>query len=48
LLVSKLDIATAVATLQRHGYVVKYYFGTGEEDHEVQENFQHLLSYLNI
>ena len=46
--VSKMEIATAVATLQRHGYVVRYYFGNGEEDHEVQENFQHLLSYLNI
>jgi hypothetical protein len=28
--------------------VVRYYFGNGEEDHEVQENYHHLLSYLNI
>jgi CBS domain-containing protein len=46
--VSKMEIATAVATLQQHGYVVRYYFGNGEEDHEVQENYQHLLAYLNI
>jgi predicted transcriptional regulator len=46
--VSKMEIATAVATLQQHGYVVRYYFGNGEEDHEVHENYQHLLAYLNI
>ena len=46
--VSKMEIATAVAALQQYGYVVRYYFGNGEEDHEVQENYQHLLSYLNI
>jgi acetoin utilization protein AcuB len=46
--VSKMEIATAVATLQQQGYVVRYYFGNGEEDHEVQENYQHLLAYLNI
>jgi hypothetical protein len=43
-----MEIATAVATLQQHGYVVRYYFGNGEEDHEVHENYQHLLAYLNI
>jgi acetoin utilization protein AcuB len=46
--VSKTEIATAVASLQQNGYVVRYYFGNGEEDLEVQENYQHLLSYLNI
>jgi CBS domain-containing protein len=46
--VSKMEITTAVATLQQQGYVVRYYFGNGEEDHEVQENYQHLLAYLNI
>jgi hypothetical protein len=28
--------------------VVRYYFGNGEENHEVHENYQHLLAYLNI
>lgn len=46
--VSKTDIATAVASLHQNGYVIRYYFGNGEEDLEVQENYQHLLSYLNI
>lgn len=46
--VSKQDISTAVASLQQNGYVVRYYFGKAEDDAEMQENYQHLLSYLNM
>ncbi|MBU3742916.1 MAG: CBS domain-containing protein [Sediminibacterium sp.] len=46
--VSKQEISTAVASLQQNGYVVRYYFGKSEDDAEMQENYQHLLSYLNM
>ena len=46
--VSKQEISTAVASLQQNGYVVRYYFGKSEDDSEMQDNYQHLLSYLNM
>lgn len=46
--VSKQEISTAVASLQQNGYVISYFFGKSADDAEVQENYQHLLSYLNM
>lgn len=46
--VSKQEISTAVASLQQNGYVVRYYFGKLADDTEMQENYQHLLAYLNM
>ena len=46
--VSRSDIQSAVSSLQRHGYTVLYQQGSGDENQELQENYQHLLSYLNL
>lgn len=46
--VSRSDIQSAVSSLQRYGYTVLYQQGSGDENQELQENYQHLLSYLNL
>jgi biotin operon repressor len=46
--VSRSDIQSAVSSLQRYGYTVLYQQGSGTENQELQENYQHLLSYLNL
>ena len=46
--VSRTDIYAAVGSLQRYGYTVSYHQGSADENQELQENYQHLLSYLNL
>ncbi len=46
--VSKIEISDIVATFQRYDYVVRYYFGEEQYANELKENYQHLLSYLNM
>jgi hypothetical protein len=46
--VSRTDIYAAVGSLQRYGYVVSYYQGSADDNQELQDNYQHLLSYLNL
>jgi acetoin utilization protein AcuB len=46
--VNKTEISDIVATFQRYDYIVRYYFGEESYANELRENYQHLLSYLNI
>ncbi|MCA6480128.1 MAG: hypothetical protein IM557_05970, partial [Chitinophagaceae bacterium] len=46
--VSRTDIYAAVGSLQRYGYTVSYYQGSADDNQELQDNYQHLLSYLNL
>lgn len=46
--VSREDISDIVATLQRYGYVVRYYFGQETYENELKANYDALINYLNI
>lgn len=46
--ISKREVSDIVATFQRYDYHVKYYLGEEQYANELKQNFQHLLSYLNI
>ena len=45
---NRIEVSTIVATFQRYDYRVKYYFGEENYQNELQENYNHLLSYLNM
>jgi len=46
--VNKIEISDIVATFQRYEYVVRYYFGEEAYANELKENYNHLISYLNM
>ncbi|MFY9464167.1 MAG: CBS domain-containing protein [Sediminibacterium sp.] len=46
--INKSEVSDIVATFQRYDYVVRYYFGEEEYANELKENYQHLISYLNM
>ncbi|MBI2284035.1 MAG: CBS domain-containing protein [Bacteroidetes bacterium] len=46
--VSKIEVSDIVATFQRYDYAVRYYFGEETYTNELKENYNHLLSYLNM
>lgn len=46
--VNKIEISDIVATFQRYDFVVRYYFGEETYANELKENYNHLLSYLNM
>ncbi|TAH07686.1 MAG: CBS domain-containing protein [Sphingobacteriia bacterium] len=46
--INRIEVSDIVATFQRYDYTVRYYFGEEEYANELKENYQHLLSYLNI
>ncbi|HRP55108.1 CBS domain-containing protein [Agriterribacter sp.] len=46
--INKAEISDIVATLQRHEYNIKYYYGEELYQNELQNNFAHLMNYLNI
>ncbi len=46
--VNKIEISDIVATFQRYDYVVRYYFGEEAYANELKENYNHLISYLNM
>lgn len=46
--INKNEVSDIVATFQRYDYVVRYYFGEEEYANELKENYQHLVSYLNM
>ncbi|MCX6336814.1 MAG: CBS domain-containing protein [Bacteroidetes bacterium] len=45
---NKIEISAIVATFQRYDYTVRYYFGQESYDNELKDNYQHLLTYLNV
>jgi acetoin utilization protein AcuB len=46
--VNKIEISDIVATFQRYEYVVRYFFGEEAYANELKENYNHLISYLNM
>ena len=46
--VNKIEVSDIVATFQRYEYIVRYYFGEETYANELKENYNHLLSYLNM
>ncbi len=46
--VNKLEISDIVSTFQRYDYFVRYFFGEEAYTNELKENYNHLISYLNM
>lgn len=46
--VNRIEISDIVATFQRYEYNVRFYFGQEEYANELKENYNHLISYLNM
>lgn len=46
--INKIEVSDIVATFQRYEYIVRHYFGEETYANELKENYNHLLSYLNI
>ena len=46
--INKIEVSDIVATFQRYDYQIRYYFGEEEYANELKENYNHLISYLNI
>ncbi len=46
--VNKIEISDIVATFQRYEYSVRYFFGEEDYANELKENYNHLISYLNM
>lgn len=46
--INKIEVSDIVATLQRYDYSVRYFFGEEEYANELKENYNHLISYLNM
>jgi len=46
--INKTEISDVLATLQRYDYIVRYYFGEEYYENELKENFENLMSYLNV
>lgn len=45
---NKLEISDIVATFQRYDYHIKYYFGEELYTNELKNNYENLMSYLNV
>ncbi len=46
--INKIEVSEVVDTLQRHAYSVKYYFGEELYNNDLQDNYNHLMNYLNV
>lgn len=46
--INKSEVSDIIATFQRYDYSVKYFVGEENYNNELQENYEHLISYLNI
>jgi CBS domain-containing protein len=46
--INKLEISDIIGTLQRYDYSIKYYFGEELYENELKENYDLLMTYLNI
>ena len=45
---NKQEVSDVVATFQRYGYHVSYFFGKEDYENEMAHNYRHLLNYLDI
>lgn len=46
--INRSEISDVLATLQRYDYNIRYYFGEEEYENELRENYDLLMTYLNI
>lgn len=46
--INKAEVSDIVATFQRYDYQIRYYFGEEQFANELKENYNHLMSYLNM
>jgi len=46
--INKNEVSDVVATLQRHDYTIKFYYGEETYRNELQSNLEHLMNYLSI
>lgn len=46
--INKIELSDIVATFQRYDYHIRYYFGEELYANELKENYNHLISYLNM
>lgn len=46
--ISKPEVSDIIATFQRYEYTVLYFFGEEQYANEIQENYRHLVNYLNM
>ena len=46
--INKTEISDILATLQRYEYNVRYYFGEEVYENSLKDNFENLMSYLNV
>lgn len=46
--INKIGISDIIATLQRYEYVIRYYFGEEDYENELKQNYDLLMTYLNI
>jgi CBS domain-containing protein len=46
--INKTEVSDVLATLQRYEYTVRYYFGEEYYENALKENFENLMSYLNV
>ncbi|MEP6596958.1 MAG: CBS domain-containing protein [Ginsengibacter sp.] len=46
--INKIEISDIIATLQRYDYSIRYYFGEEDYENELKENYDLLMTYLNI
>jgi CBS domain-containing protein len=46
--INKKEIASTVATFERYGYDVIYFFGNEQFENEIHSNYRHLMNYLDI
>ncbi len=46
--INKVEISDIIATFHRYEYVVRYYFGEEQFTNELKDNYNHLMTYLNI
>ena len=46
--INKTEVSDILATLQRYEYTVRYYFGEELYENGLKENFENLMTYLNV
>ncbi|MBC7650172.1 MAG: CBS domain-containing protein [Deinococcales bacterium] len=46
--INKIEISDILATFQRYDYIIRYYFGEEQFANELKENYNHLMTYLNL
>ena len=46
--INKTEISDVLATLQRYDYNVRYYFGEELYENDLRENYDNLMTYLNV